>query len=334
MTTPQLPDPIRSVPAEPGTLDAVLTTARRRRARRLQVVVGAAASVALLLSAVAVIDPGGDSSQTIGVTDDGVDDPAVGPTDPPDSGTDPSDRLRRCGDIPAAEVRSDEKCTFPLTFTPSAAPTGAPGSAPGSAPTSGEPDPTAEPEPSDDPTTEPQPSPYPTPTKSSPPRPTPSPVPTRSSTAKPTPTPQPTGQPSEAARGPMRRTYIEGTVTCGGGQQWCGSARGAGNRPVDFYVRACRSADAGPGQLEVSPPEGDFSVYRDGEQVWRWSAGRAFPAVVGMLDVAAGDCYEWSTTWQGVDDYNNRLPAGAYEVIAHVVSGQITEPLGFRTTLT
>jgi hypothetical protein len=51
------------------------------------------------------------------------------------------------------------------------------------------------------------------------------------------------------------------------------------------------------------------------------------------LDVDAGDCLEWGTTWQGVDDANHRLAAGRYDGVAYVTAEPVRAPMKFVVTL-
>jgi len=325
MSTPRLPDPIGSVPPEPGTLAAVLATARRRRARRLQAV-GGTASVLLLTAALAVSLGDGDvgGRHSIGVTDDGA--TVGGPDDDAaddHSGT-PSPHEPSAGSTPGHDPEP--------SHTPDASHPPDPHHTPSAHPSQPTGDRTPPPHPTGSPSGGATPTPHPT--KSSYPSRTPQPThPTHPSS--PTPDPTPTGQPSQDARGEMRRAYHEGATQCGAAQ-WCGAAHGGAGQtgPIDFFVRACRDVDAGPGQLETGPPGADFGVSQGGHLLWQWSTGQAFPAVLVMIDVQPGDCVEWSTTWNGVDDYNRPLPDGAYEVKARVTAHeQMPDAFGFSVRL-
>ncbi|HVF18766.1 MAG TPA: BsuPI-related putative proteinase inhibitor [Mycobacteriales bacterium] len=339
MSTPRLPDPTGAVPPEPGTLKAVMAEARRRRVRRLGMFGGTGVAVGLA-AVLAISLGGGDSSQTIGVTDSGGGTVAAAPPEPSPScpaGTEAPDGLvnfplRYCSD-PAdssgvctsdgetTTCTPDEQTAVVVDPTPTASPGSAPASPPGPKPTSypsrslspGAPTPSP-------------PTPRPAPSHSSKPDPTP---------PTPTPDPAPTGEPSQDARGEMTRTYVEGAVQCKDGVQWCADALPPpAGRTLTFTVRACRDADAGPGQLETGPPGADFEV-RDGNgMVWRWSSGQAFPAVMMSLDVDAGDCLQWQTTWKGVDDANRALPAGRYDGIAYVTAEPVRDPIKYVVTLT
>lgn len=335
MSTPRFPEPVGPVPPDTGTLDAVVTAARRRRARRAQAG-GAALGVALLLAGVVVANDGG-GRQTIGVAEGGADAPLTRSDDDSEVPA-PSPRATGCIETDYVQGAEEEvvTCTDPApgSWAPYPGASGAP--EPSATTRAGEstpPKPSATPsaEPTSGPSASPRPAPRTVPPRETPaPRPseTPPPRPSSSPTADPAPS-----EPSQAARGEMRRSHQPGEIHCPDNAEWCADASATGGRPVEFSVRACRDNDAGPGRLESGPPGADFAVTRDGQQVWRWSSGQAFPAVMQYLDVEPGDCYVWSTTWQGVDDYNRRLPAGQYGLLAYVSAPeQFPQPvrIGFR----
>ncbi len=320
MSTPQLPDPIRSVPAAPGTLDAVLAAARAKRLRRLQFVGGTGAAV-LLATVLAVNLGGGAPTDSLGVTDGGdtavVDSPPA--SLPQDNESAPGCAMQSDGAVSCGREDADPE--------PPTSPSAEPGHSGGADPGPGEPTPTPRPKPTTTYT------PYPTPHPSDP-GPEPQPTKPAEPTYSPRPQPTTTAEPSQDARGEMRRTYVEGTTQCKDGAEWCADALPTpAGRPLELTVRACRDADAGPGQLETGPPGADFEVY-DGEgMVWRWSSGQAFPAVMMSLDVQPGDCLQWATTWQGVDDANHRLAAGRYDGVAYVTAEPVRAPMKFVITL-
>ena len=336
MSTPRLPDPIGSVPPEPGTLAAVIRTARHRRVRRLQSVVGASAAV-LVVALVATTMSGGDGSQTIGVTDRPGSVVAADDSDRTQSGEpQPTPTATNCTTFAEPDGSTTVGCSFGREDDDaSGAPTPVPAEPPVESPsgTPGEPTATANPSPTKSLPPRSSASPAPTPE----PRPTYSGQPTKPSPSaypSPTPDPRPSDEPSQEARGEMTRTYVEGSMQCPDGQEWCAAPTPPpAGRPLQLAVRACRDADAGPGQLETGPPGADFSVHDGSSQVWRWSSGQAFPAVMMSLDVDAGDCLEWRTTWNGVDDANRRLPAGRYDGVAYVTAEPVRTPMKFVITL-
>jgi hypothetical protein len=59
--------------------------------------------------------------------------------------------------------------------------------------------------------------------------------------------------------------------------------------------------------------EVDFRILDgSGAEVWRWSQGQSFPAHAHVLQLAAGQCYRWETTWRGNRDGGGQASPGTY----------------------
>ncbi len=61
----------------------------------------------------------------------------------------------------------------------------------------------------------------------------------------------------------------------------------------------------------------DFVVREaDGTEIARWSVGRAFLPIQGPVTLAAGASYPAATRWRQLDQNDNPVPPGRYEIIA------------------
>lgn len=63
------------------------------------------------------------------------------------------------------------------------------------------------------------------------------------------------------------------------------------------------------------PPESDFFVFNDGDEDvrWRWSEGRAFPAVIADLVFTPNETKTFQVDWNQVTRSGEMLAAGQYD---------------------
>ena len=79
--------------------------------------------------------------------------------------------------------------------------------------------------------------------------------------------------------------------------------------------------NAGAAPVAVTAPTAqryDFAVLRDGREIWRWSADRAFPAQVTEWTIGPGERREFSETWRPA----SAQPPGDYTAVATLAGGQ------------
>ncbi len=69
----------------------------------------------------------------------------------------------------------------------------------------------------------------------------------------------------------------------------------------------------------------DFWVERNGQEVWRWSTGRAFAAAVTRLELRPGERQLFRESWSQVGTDGRQVPAGTYSVRGALLTGG--EPL-------
>jgi hypothetical protein len=62
------------------------------------------------------------------------------------------------------------------------------------------------------------------------------------------------------------------------------------------------------------PPDSDFFVFEEDSRrlLWKWSLGRAFPAVITDLEFAAGETRTFRATWNQVSNAGETIPPGDY----------------------
>jgi hypothetical protein len=65
---------------------------------------------------------------------------------------------------------------------------------------------------------------------------------------------------------------------------------------------------------DCCPPDNDFFVFEDDSRrlLWKWTAGRAFPAVITDLEFAPGETKTFEATWNQVATGGEMIPAGEY----------------------
>ena len=106
---------------------------------------------------------------------------------------------------------------------------------------------------------------------------------------------------------------------------WCTYATGQTD-PDDedrslLRYRVCRALNAGPGTLDLTrTPQVNFAAkdVANNDTVWTWSVGQPVTQAASQVDVTAGYCVDWYTSWDGFDDWGRLPPAGTYEVTAHL----------------
>jgi hypothetical protein len=64
----------------------------------------------------------------------------------------------------------------------------------------------------------------------------------------------------------------------------------------------------------------DFVITREDQEVWRWSAGKAFTQALGTLTVDPGETLEFTEAWRQEDREGRQVPAGEYEVTGTVTT--------------
>lgn len=69
----------------------------------------------------------------------------------------------------------------------------------------------------------------------------------------------------------------------------------------------------------------DFWIERDGREVWRWSAGRAFATVVTPFELRPGENQVFRESWSQVGADGSQVPAGTYAARGALLTGG--EPL-------
>lgn len=62
----------------------------------------------------------------------------------------------------------------------------------------------------------------------------------------------------------------------------------------------------------------DFIVQRDGQEVWRWSQGRAFTQALTQLVLLPNEMRGFTVRWDGTDNSGARVPPGTYTLIGRV----------------
>ncbi|MCX7968131.1 MAG: carboxypeptidase regulatory-like domain-containing protein [Armatimonadetes bacterium] len=68
--------------------------------------------------------------------------------------------------------------------------------------------------------------------------------------------------------------------------------------------------------LELRLPHADFAVMNEnGEEVWRWSHGKVFPAVLELVTLRPGEERRYRERWDQRDNEGNLVPPGDYFVV-------------------
>lgn len=65
----------------------------------------------------------------------------------------------------------------------------------------------------------------------------------------------------------------------------------------------------------------DFWIERDGREVWRWSADRAFAAVVTEVEIPVGETRIFRETWTQTDAAGRQVPRGSYAARGALLTG-------------
>ena len=79
--------------------------------------------------------------------------------------------------------------------------------------------------------------------------------------------------------------------------------------PITFTVK---NVGAQTVTAFLGPPEADAQVSQGGRQIWRWSDGKVFPAVVYDLSLAPGESKTYQLDWDQKDSQGNLVPSGTY----------------------
>lgn len=172
------------------------------------------------------------------------------------------------------------------------------------------------------------------PAQADPPEPTP---------ARPTRTPPSPGEPYEK-RGDITEhdQQLSGYTEClpGDGRAWCAYATvrktltSAGTR-YELVYALCRAVDANPGFVTFDRTmEADYAATDqrgtsdpgDDDTVWTYSKGQPVVPATDQTRIDPGYCVEWTTVWDGNDDFGYFPPKGTYTLTARS-TGRSDSPL-------
>jgi len=81
----------------------------------------------------------------------------------------------------------------------------------------------------------------------------------------------------------------------------------------------------GPAPVTLTAPSSqlyDFAVLRDGAEVWRWSAGRMFLAVLTDLTIRPGETRAFTEVWDQRDRDGRPVGPGDYVVVGRLIGGE------------
>ncbi len=95
-------------------------------------------------------------------------------------------------------------------------------------------------------------------------------------------------------------------------------ARGA---PVKLTLAI---TNVGPDPVSLTAPSSqlyDFTVLKGGAEVWRWSAGHLFAAVLTPLEIPAGQSREFSESWDQRGHDGQPVPPGDFLVVGILIGG-------------
>ncbi|HVE74237.1 MAG TPA: hypothetical protein VNA30_03980 [Mycobacteriales bacterium] len=134
----------------------------------------------------------------------------------------------------------------------------------------------------------------------------------------------------------MTRTASSDPAFCSAGAQqqvsvysdgWCSAVSGPGQvvagQRVSYSYKLCRNVAKGAGRLTfATAKEVDFTaqqhVSAGTEIVWQAGAAAELPPSPHTVDVEAGNCLTWTTTWSGQNNAGYALPEdGEYEIDAY-----------------
>jgi hypothetical protein len=95
--------------------------------------------------------------------------------------------------------------------------------------------------------------------------------------------------------------------------------------PVELTLAA---TNPGLGAIAVLSPSSqlyDFTVLKEGAEVWRWSAGRMFLAVLTPLTIPPGRTRAFTETWDQRDRNGRPVPPGEYVAVGILIGGKPQE---------
>ncbi len=99
----------------------------------------------------------------------------------------------------------------------------------------------------------------------------------------------------------------------------------ARGEPVELTLSV---TNPGPTPITLTAPSSqryDFTVLKDGTEVWRWSAGRMFLTVLTDLTIPPGETRAFTETWDQRDQSGRPVSPGEYVVVGVLIGG---EPVG------
>lgn len=106
---------------------------------------------------------------------------------------------------------------------------------------------------------------------------------------------------------------------------WCATAwvsedtGSTGSPRYELQYNLCRSVNAGTGTVTYGskPEKADYAIRHvaTNDTVFTWSAGQPLKALANAT-VDAGNCVQWRTTWNGLDDFGYLPPTGNYVLTA------------------
>lgn len=92
--------------------------------------------------------------------------------------------------------------------------------------------------------------------------------------------------------------------------------------PVELTLAV---TNPGPDPVTVTAPSSqlyDFTVFKDGTEVWRWSAGRMFLTVLTDLTIPPGETRALTEVWNQQDLGGRPVEPGEYVVVGALIGGE------------
>ena len=83
--------------------------------------------------------------------------------------------------------------------------------------------------------------------------------------------------------------------------------------------------NAGPAPVTFTAPSSqlyDFTVLKDGTEVWRWSAGRMFLTVLTDLTIQPGETRAFTEAWDQRDQEGRPAGPGEYVIVGILIGGE------------
>ena len=105
-----------------------------------------------------------------------------------------------------------------------------------------------------------------------------------------------------------------------------GEPRVTTGQPVELTLRVT-NVTSQTARWWTGLPIADFVALRNGAEQWRWSTGRAFPAVARVIELAPGETETFRETWPLVDDSGRRVPPGEYQLVGILTSSPASDDL-------